>query len=232
MGMQRPLAQGYWFVGSSSQSVQYIHLGAEKKYRHVQKPCEIRHVRDSCSLDHFDVVQVGVGPVHQAVDQVQGDTMGEDDFAVHQLSAVLAIHVTALHPRRRPVVREEDFAAAEEEEHDKHPVVHVIHKCWVQEFVHYQHSTCLENLIAIAAVAQRPIMSHGTAERKTVGDRKERKRQRSRQGVEETAEKAKWCLWPFLVVLERLLRHDSQMVRTKDQAGGRSEGDRGQEMDR
>lgn len=32
------------------------------------------------------------------------------------------------------------------------------------------------------------------AERKTVGDRKERKRQRSRQGVEETAEKAKWCL--------------------------------------
>lgn len=70
-------------------------------------------------VDHFDVVQVGVSPVHQAVDQVQCDTMGEDDFAVHQLSAVLAIHVTALHPRRRPVVREEDFAAAEEEEHGK-----------------------------------------------------------------------------------------------------------------
>lgn len=67
-------------------------------------------------VDHFDVVQVGVSPVHHAVDQVQCDAVGEDDLAVHQLSAVLTIHVTALHPRCRPIVCEEHFAVAEEEE--------------------------------------------------------------------------------------------------------------------
>lgn len=67
-------------------------------------------------VNHFDVVQVGVSPVHHAVDQVQSDTMGEDDLAVHQLSAVLTIHVTALHPRCGPIVCEEHFAVAEGEE--------------------------------------------------------------------------------------------------------------------
>ncbi len=70
-------------------------------------------------VDDFDVVQVGVSPVHHPVDQVQCDAMGEDDLAVHQLSAVLAIHVTALHPWRRPIVCEEHFAVAEEEEQKK-----------------------------------------------------------------------------------------------------------------
>lgn len=73
----------------------------------------------SLVVDHFDVVQVGVSPVHQPVDQVQCDTMGEDDLAVHQLSAVLTIHITALHPWCRPIVCEEHFAVAEEEKHKR-----------------------------------------------------------------------------------------------------------------
>lgn len=65
-------------------------------------------------VHHLDVVQVGVGPVHHAVDQVQGDAVGEDDLAVHQLGAVLAVHVAALHPRRGAVVGEEHFAVVAE----------------------------------------------------------------------------------------------------------------------
>ena len=41
---------------------------------------------------------------------------------------------------------------------------------------------------------QRWLCFDRRAERKTVGHGKERERQRRRQGVEETAEKAKWCL--------------------------------------
>lgn len=66
-------------------------------------------------VHHFDVVQVGVSPVHHAIDQVQCDTMGEDDLAVHQLSAVLTIHVTTLNPRRGPIVSEEHFSVAEKQ---------------------------------------------------------------------------------------------------------------------
>lgn len=51
-------------------------------------------------VDHFDVVKVGVSPVHQPVHQVQSDTVGEDNLSVYQLSAVLAIHITAFHPWR------------------------------------------------------------------------------------------------------------------------------------
>lgn len=61
-------------------------------------------------VDHFDVVQVSVGPVHQPVHQVQGDPVWENYFAVHQLCAVLAVHVTALHPRCRPIICEEHFS--------------------------------------------------------------------------------------------------------------------------
>lgn len=66
-------------------------------------------------VDHFDVVQVGISPVNQPVDQVQGDTMGEDNLTVHQLRAVLTIHVTALHPWGGPIVCEEHFAVVKEE---------------------------------------------------------------------------------------------------------------------
>lgn len=64
---------------------------------------------------HLDVVQISIGPVHQSVHQVQCDTVGEDDLGVNQLCAVLAIHVTALHPRSRPIVCEENLTAGEQD---------------------------------------------------------------------------------------------------------------------
>lgn len=70
-------------------------------------------------VDHFDVVQVSIRPVHQAIDQVQSDAMGEDELDVHQLCAVLTIHVAALYPGRGPIVCEEHFAVAEGEERTK-----------------------------------------------------------------------------------------------------------------
>lgn len=66
-------------------------------------------------VDHFNVVQVGVSPVHQPADQVQSNTMRKDNLTVHQLSAVLPIHVTAVHPWCRPIVCEEHFAVAEKD---------------------------------------------------------------------------------------------------------------------
>lgn len=70
-------------------------------------------------VHHFDVIKVGVGPVHQTVDQVERDAVGEDDLSVHQFGAVLAVHVTALHPRRGTIVCEKHFAVAEEKEQRK-----------------------------------------------------------------------------------------------------------------
>lgn len=60
-------------------------------------------------VHHLDVVQIGVGPVHQPADEVQRDAVGEDDLAVHKLGSVLAVHVTALHLRDLTVVGEEDL---------------------------------------------------------------------------------------------------------------------------
>ena len=65
-------------------------------------------------VHHLDVVQVGVGPVHQSVDQVQRDAVGEHDLAVHQLGAVLPVHVAALNPGCGAIVGEEDFPGEEE----------------------------------------------------------------------------------------------------------------------
>lgn len=70
----------------------------------------------SLVVNHFNVIQVGVSPIHQAVDQVERDAVGEDDLSVHQFGAVLAVHVAALHPRRGPVVCEKHFAVVGEKE--------------------------------------------------------------------------------------------------------------------
>lgn len=58
-------------------------------------------------VHHLNVVQVGVGPVHQAADEVQGDAVWEHDLAVNKFGSVLAVHVTALHLRDLTVVCEE-----------------------------------------------------------------------------------------------------------------------------
>lgn len=68
----------------------------------------------SLIVHHLNVVQVSVGPVHQPVDQVQRDAVREDDLAVHQLGAVLPVHVTALHLGDLPVVSKEHLPADEE----------------------------------------------------------------------------------------------------------------------
>lgn len=70
-------------------------------------------------VDHFDVIKIGIGPVHQTIDQVERDAVGEDDLSVHQFGAVLAVHVAALHPRRGTIVCEKHFAVAEEREQRK-----------------------------------------------------------------------------------------------------------------
>lgn len=70
----------------------------------------------SLVVNHFDVIQVGVSPVDQAVDQVQRDAVGKDDLGVHQFGAVLAVHVAALHPRRGPIVCEKHFSVVGEKE--------------------------------------------------------------------------------------------------------------------
>lgn len=58
-------------------------------------------------VHHLDVVQVGVGPVHQSTDEVQRDAVREDDLTVHKLRTVLAVHVTALHLGDLTVIGEE-----------------------------------------------------------------------------------------------------------------------------
>ena len=66
-------------------------------------------------VHHLDVVQVGVGPVDQLVDQVQGDAVGEHDLTVHQLGPVLTVHVTALHLGDLTIVSEEHLPVEREE---------------------------------------------------------------------------------------------------------------------
>lgn len=58
-------------------------------------------------VHHLNVVQIGIGPVHQPADEVQRDAVGENDLTVHELRSVLAVHVTALHLRDLAVVCEE-----------------------------------------------------------------------------------------------------------------------------
>ena len=58
-------------------------------------------------VHHFNVIQVGISPVHQPADQIQRDAVGENYLTVHQLCSVLAIHVAALHLRDLTVVCEE-----------------------------------------------------------------------------------------------------------------------------
>lgn len=77
-------------------------------------------------VDHLDVIKIGVGPVHQTVDQVERDAVGEDDLSVHQFGAVLAVHVAALHPRRGTIVCEKHFAVAEKEQRKREVSLSVI----------------------------------------------------------------------------------------------------------
>lgn len=56
---------------------------------------------------HFNVVQIGISPVHQPADKVQCDAMWKYNLTVHQLGSVLAVHVTALHLRDLTIVCEE-----------------------------------------------------------------------------------------------------------------------------
>ncbi len=58
-------------------------------------------------VHHLNVVQIGIGPVHQPADKVQRDAVGEYDLTVHELGSVLAVHVTALHLRDLTVICEE-----------------------------------------------------------------------------------------------------------------------------
>lgn len=58
-------------------------------------------------VHHLNVVQVGVSPVHQPTDQVQGDAVREHYLTVHKLGSVLAVHVAALHLWDLTIVCEE-----------------------------------------------------------------------------------------------------------------------------
>lgn len=67
-------------------------------------------------VHHLNVVQIGVGPVHEPADKVQRDAMGEHNLTVHKLGAVLTIHVTALHLRDLTIVCEEHLPAETRDE--------------------------------------------------------------------------------------------------------------------
>lgn len=58
-------------------------------------------------VHNLDVVQIGIGPVHEPADEVQRDAVGEYNLTVHELGSVLAVHVAALHLRDLAVVCEE-----------------------------------------------------------------------------------------------------------------------------
>lgn len=62
-------------------------------------------------VHHFNVVQVGIGPVHKPADKVQRDAVGENNLTVYELGTVLTIHVTSLHFRDLTVVCEEHLPA-------------------------------------------------------------------------------------------------------------------------
>lgn len=61
-------------------------------------------------IHHIDVIQVGVRPVHQFLDEVQCHSSGLLDFVIHQTSPVGAVHVAALHFGHIPVVSEEQHS--------------------------------------------------------------------------------------------------------------------------
>lgn len=62
-------------------------------------------------IHHIDVIQVGVGPVHQLLDHVQRHGGGLLHFVIHQPRPVGAVHVAALHFGSAPVVGEEQHPA-------------------------------------------------------------------------------------------------------------------------
>lgn len=62
-------------------------------------------------IHHIDVIQVGVCPVHQLLDQVQCQSSGLLNFIIHQKGPVGAVHVAALHLGHVPIVREEEHSA-------------------------------------------------------------------------------------------------------------------------
>lgn len=62
-------------------------------------------------IHHIDVIQVGVGPVHQLLDHIQRHGGGLLDFVIHQPRPVSAVHVAALHFGSAPVVGEEQHPA-------------------------------------------------------------------------------------------------------------------------
>lgn len=66
-------------------------------------------------VHNLDVVQIGIGPVHEPADEVQRDAVGEYNLTVHKLGSVLSVHVTALHLRDLAVVCEEHFPAETKE---------------------------------------------------------------------------------------------------------------------
>jgi len=67
-------------------------------------------------VHHFNVVQIGISPVHQPADEVQCDAVGEHDLTVNKFGSVLAVHVTALHFGDLTVVCEEHLPVETKEQ--------------------------------------------------------------------------------------------------------------------
>lgn len=64
-------------------------------------------------IHHVDVIQVGIGPIHQLLDHIQRHSSGLLDFIIDQPGPVGAVHVTALHLGHVPIVSEEEHSAGE-----------------------------------------------------------------------------------------------------------------------
>lgn len=68
----------------------------------------------SSVIHHVDVIQVGICPVHQLLDYIQGHSCGLFDLIIHQPGAVGAVQVAALDLGSVPVISEEHHSAERE----------------------------------------------------------------------------------------------------------------------
>lgn len=84
-------------------------------------------------IHHIDVIQVGVGPVHQLLDHIQCNSRGLLNFIIHQLCSVGAIHVAALHLGHVAIVGEKQHSA--EGNHSNLEINICCLLCWENNFL-------------------------------------------------------------------------------------------------
>lgn len=65
-------------------------------------------------IHHIDIIQVGISPVHQLLDDIQCHSSWLLNFIIHKARPVSAVHIAALHLGHIPIVSEEHHPAGDE----------------------------------------------------------------------------------------------------------------------